>query len=80
MLDYSKNLTARLYQNGLSREDSLNKGANAIEFDALEAKYKGGSIPLDEYLGCKFSPSYSCAYHAGGAKGELLRNICKGQK
>lgn len=70
-------LTARLYQQGLERSQALDKGADMQLFDALEAKYKGGSIPTGDWIGFKASEPYSCAYHTGGAQGALLRSLVK---
>lgn len=67
--------TKKLYQAGLELEEAVKKGANPIEFQRLEEKYKGGSIPLHELLGFKKREPYSCRYHTGGAKGEMLRNV-----
>jgi hypothetical protein len=74
----SESLTARLYQNGLSREDAQVKGADMAEFDRLEKKYLGGSIPLHEYLGFKKIEPYSSEYHTGGKAGEALRAVIAG--
>jgi hypothetical protein len=79
-VDYSKNETAKLYQAGLSREAAEAKGANMVEFDQLEEKYKGGSIPAHEMGGFAKTEPFSSDYHTGGAQGALLRKISKDLK
>ena len=69
--------TARMYQCGLSREDAETKGADLIEFDALELEFKGGSVPLRLLRGIPYVAPYSCEYHSGGAKGAALRAAIK---
>lgn len=69
--------TMQLYQAGRTREEAIQAGANVEEFDRLEAKYKGGSIPSSELYGFKPREPYSCDYHTGGAKGAALRAIIK---
>ncbi len=71
-----KSLTARLYQAGLSRDKALEQGADGAEFDQLEARFKGASIPVHILRGFKESKPYSCAYHTGGAAGASLRAMC----
>lgn len=69
--------TAKLYQAGLERSEAIAKGADPTIFDALEVEFKGGSIPVHLLYGFKKTEPYSCAYHTGGVKGEILRTIAK---
>lgn len=74
------NSTTRMYQAGLSLEEAQAKGADMVLFGALEAKYKGGSIPLCDLLGFKTTAPYSCDFHTGGVAGAKLREIAKERK
>jgi hypothetical protein len=67
----------REYQAGSSRERAIANGASPQEFDALEEKYQGASIPAHIWVGFKKREPYSCHYHTGGSKGALLRAIAK---
>lgn len=69
-----------MYQSGASREQALARGADAAEFDRLEEKWQGASIPTHIWVGFKYTPPYSCEYHTGGARGALLRRICQEQR
>ena len=72
--------TARLYQRGFTREQAIAKGANPSTFDHLVEKYKDGAIPTHEFRGFKYRKPYSCAYHSGGQKGAILREIAASQR
>lgn len=67
----------RCYQAGDTREQAISRGAVPAEFDALEAKYQGASIPAHELHGFKYQAPYSCDFHTGGAAGAQLRELCK---
>lgn len=67
--------TQKLYQAGLELDEAVKQGANPLEFQQLEEKYQGGSIPVHELLGFEKREPYSCNYHTGGAKGQQLRTI-----
>ena len=71
--------TARMYQQGMSRQEAIRKGANPVTFDGLVAKYKDGSIPTSDWVGFKATPPYSCAFHTGGQMGAQLRAMCAAQ-
>lgn len=71
--------TARMYQQGMSRQDAIRKGANPVTFDGLVAKYQDGSIPTSDWVGFKATPSYSCEFHTGGQMGAQLRAMCAAQ-
>ena len=75
-----KNLTARLYQAGLTESEAINLGADIREFQSLETEFNGGSIPLYLLLGIKKTEPYSCDFHTGGFRGECLRNISQKSK
>lgn len=66
----------RLYQSGADRSAAVLAGCVG-EFDQLEVKYGGASIPTHIWVGFKYSAPYSCDYHTGGKQGELLRSLCK---
>lgn len=65
----------RLYQSGQDRAAAVAANCQG-EFDALERKYKGGSIPVGDLYGYRATPAYSSDFHTGGHKGQLLRAIC----
>jgi hypothetical protein len=67
--------TAKMYQNGLSREEAMKKGADMVKFDALEIEFKGGSIPLHILRGFAYKAPYSCDFHTGGNQGKMLRDM-----
>ena len=69
--------TMRLYNAGLEIDDAVLRGADRRLFASYEIKYKGGSIPLCDLLGFTPTKPYSCDYHTGGDKGEMLRQIAK---
>lgn len=73
-------MAVKCYQAGNSREEALKRGADPSEFDALEARYAGASIPLHELYGFQKQEPYSCDYHTGGAAGAQLRAMCKSLK
>lgn len=70
-------LAKKFYQCGMERDEAIAKGANALEWDELEAKYKGASIPVHELYGLPYKAPYSCEYHSGGSAGAALRKLCK---
>lgn len=74
----SHSLAERLYQSGADRAAAVKAGVVG-EFDRLEARYRGASIPTHIWGGFKYREPYSCDYHTGGTQGALLRHIIKGQ-
>lgn len=65
----------RLYQSGASRHAAVLAGVVG-EFDQLEERYRGASIPTHIWVGFRYREPYSCAFHSGGAQGALLRSLC----
>ena len=73
-------LTAKFYQAGIEVEDAVRNGANYEEFLSLEQEFNGGSIPVHLLLGCEYKAPYSCEYHTGGKRGEVIRAIAASLK
>lgn len=67
-------LAERLYQSGADRAKAVAAGV-AGEFDQLEARYQGASIPTHIWVGFTYREPYSCDYHTGGKQGAMLRHI-----
>lgn len=72
---HGHSLAEKLYQSGADRAKAVAAGVVG-EFDQLEARYRGASIPTHIWVGFQYRKPYSCDYHTGGRQGALLREIC----
>lgn len=67
-------MTAKMYQWGYTKEQAIYSGGDALEFQALDDEFSGGSIPLHLILGVEYRAPYACEYHTGGKLSKMLRD------